>query len=54
MIDQEMTFTKQEAKEYPLIPANIYQAELVDVFVTKEKKYQSEEYEDKLSFVFGF
>lgn len=53
MINQDRTFEKREAKEYPLLKNDIYQVELVDVNIEEKQKYQSSEMEEKLSFEFA-
>jgi len=53
MLNENMTFEKKEAKQFPLLKNDIYQAQLIDVNIEKKTKYQSEELEEMLSFEFA-
>jgi len=41
MLDETITFEKKEAKEYPLLPKGIYQAELLDIEAIQNETYDS-------------
>lgn len=53
MIEREITCEKQETKSFPLLKNDIYQVELVDVNLVENKKYQSTEIEEVLTFEFA-
>lgn len=44
--------TVSEGKEFTVLPKDVYQCELIDIKLETQKKYQSEETEDVLCFVF--
>jgi hypothetical protein len=44
---------KKESISFPLLKNDIYQAELTDVKIEPKKKYQSEDFEDKITFEFA-
>ena len=41
-----------EGKEFEVLPKDVYQCELLDIKLETQKKYQSEETEDVLNFIF--
>lgn len=41
-----------EGKEFTVLPKDVYQCELMDIKLETKKKYQSEETEDVLNFIF--
>jgi len=53
MLNENAQFIKEESKSFPLLKNDIYQCQLLDVSMSKNKKYQSEEEEDVLSFEFA-
>lgn len=54
MIHENFPVEKQEKKEFPLLPENVYQCELVDVNLEEKPKYQEpNEKEKKFSFQFA-
>jgi len=53
MLNENRVFQNQEAKSFPLLKNDIYQVELVDISMSENKKYQSEEMEEVLSFEFA-
>lgn len=52
MLDASFTVEASSAKSYPPIPADVYQAQILDIEKRQEKAYQSEELEDRLNFTF--
>ena len=52
MIETPIKIEKAEKKEYPPIPENVYQAELLDITMSQHNKFQSQEKENVLSFQF--
>lgn len=52
MLQGNTPIEKKEAKEYPPIPEDVYQVELLDITETEGKKYQSNEKEAQLKFQF--
>jgi hypothetical protein len=52
MIEQQIKIKKEEKKEYPPIPENVYQCELLDITMKETNKYQSQEKENVLDFQF--
>lgn len=52
-MNEEFKSEKVESKSFPLLKNDIYQAQLIDINVSKNKKYKSEELEDVLSFEFA-
>lgn len=53
MLEANRTFVKEESKSFPLLKNDIYQCQLLDVSMSVNKKYQSEEEEEVLSFEFA-
>jgi len=53
MINEELTFEKQESKGFTLLNNDVYAVELLDVNVEDHNKYQSTETEKILSFEFA-
>ena len=52
MLDEKFKITKEEAKEYPPIPEDVYQVELLDISSKMMPKYKASGEELKMSFQF--
>lgn len=52
-MNEDFKSQKVESKSFPLLKNDIYQVQLIDINVSKNKKYKSEELEDVLSFEFA-
>jgi len=53
MLKENRTFQKEESKSFPLLKNDVYQCQLVDVSMSVNNKYQSDEKEEVLSFEFA-
>jgi hypothetical protein len=52
MLEEKIIIKKEESKEYPPVPEDIYQVELLDITSKWANKYKSEEKEKQFSFQF--